>query len=103
MPQHAAEGESVLLLVQNRPEDLLTFTWYNSMYRVPAFKIVEYHVIWNMTAWENEYGRRGVVYANGSLLLQNVTEEDTAMYTLETLSLNKTVERARVQFYVNSK
>ncbi|XP_052028122.1 pregnancy-specific glycoprotein 22-like [Apodemus sylvaticus] len=101
MPQHAAEGESVLLLVQHRPEDLLTFTWYNSMYRVPAFKIVEYHVIWNMTAWENDYGRRGVVYANGSLLLQNVTEEDTAMYTLETLSLNKTVERARVQFYVN--
>lgn len=93
----------MLLLVHNLPEELITFTWYSSMYRVPAFKIVEYHVIWNMTAWGSEYGGRGTVYANGSLLLRNVTVEDAGMYTLETLNVNHTVERARVQFYVNSK
>ncbi|XP_031241340.1 pregnancy-specific glycoprotein 22-like [Mastomys coucha] len=101
IPRSAAEGESVLLLVHNLPEELISFTWYSAMYRVPAFKIVEYHVIRNITTWVDEYGRRGMVYANGSLLLQDVTEEDARMYTLETLNVNYTVERAHVQFYVN--
>ncbi|XP_034374189.1 pregnancy-specific glycoprotein 22-like [Arvicanthis niloticus] len=101
VPRYAAEGTSVLLLVHNLPEELISFTWYNSMYRVPAFKIVDYHVIWNITTWVNEYGRRGMVYANGSLLLQNIVEKDARMYTLETLNVNYTVERAHVQFYVN--
>lgn len=73
------------------------------MYRVSAFQIVNYHVIWNITTWGNEYRERGMVYANGSLLLQDVTEEDSRMYTLETLNVNYTVERAHVQFYVTSK
>ncbi|XP_052028123.1 pregnancy-specific glycoprotein 22-like [Apodemus sylvaticus] len=101
VPRYAAEGESVLLLVHNLPEELISFTWYNSMYRVPTFKIVEYHVIWNITTWGDAYRGRDTVYASGSLLLQNVTEEDARMYTLETLNVNYTVQRARVQFYVN--
>ncbi|XP_032751988.1 pregnancy-specific glycoprotein 22-like [Rattus rattus] len=100
VPRYAAKGESVLLLVHNLPKELISFTWYNSMYRVSAFQIVNYHVIWNITTWGNEYRERGMVYANGSLLLQDVTEEDSRMYTLETLNVNYTVERAHVQFYV---
>ncbi|XP_031239971.1 pregnancy-specific glycoprotein 22-like [Mastomys coucha] len=101
VPRSAAEGESVLLLVHNLPEELISFTWYNAMYRVPAFKIVEYHVIRNITTWGDAYRGRDMVYANGSLLLPGVTEEDARMYTLETLNVNYTVERAHVQFYVS--
>lgn len=35
--------------------------------------------------------------------LQDVTEEDARMYTLEILNTNNKVKRAHVQFYVNSK
>ena len=72
------------------------------MYRVPAFKIVEFNVIRNITTWGDVYRGRDTVYTNGSLMLQDVTEEDARMYTLETLNVNYTVERAHVQFYVNS-
>lgn len=103
VPQYAAEGESVLLLVHNLPEDLIAFTWYNSVYTVPNFKIVNYHVIANITTWGDAYIGRGMVYASGSLLLLDVTKDDARMYTLETLNINNKVEKAHVQFYVNGK
>nr|AAD00153.1 pregnancy-specific beta 1-glycoprotein [Rattus norvegicus] len=101
VPRHAAEGESVLLLVHYLPKELISFTWYNSMYTVPTFKIVNHHVIGNITTWGDAYRGRGMLYVSGSLLLQDITKEDARMYTLETLNINNKVEKAHVQFYVN--
>ncbi|XP_021075290.1 pregnancy-specific glycoprotein 22-like, partial [Mus pahari] len=99
-PRYAAEGESVLLLVHNLPEELISFSWYYSVYTVTTFKIVDYHGIRNITTWSDADRGRGMVYASGSLLLQDITGEDARMYTLELLNINNKVERAHVQFYV---
>ncbi|XP_028640069.1 pregnancy-specific glycoprotein 22-like [Grammomys surdaster] len=101
VPRYASEGESILLLVHYLPEEVISFSWYYSMYTIPNFKIVDHHVIWNITTWSDAYRERGMVYASGSLLLLDITEEDARMYTLEILNIDNKVERAHVQFYVD--
>ncbi|XP_051018438.1 pregnancy-specific glycoprotein 22-like [Acomys russatus] len=101
VPRYAAEGESVLLLAHNLPKKMISFSWYRSMYKVPAFKIVEYNSIRNTTNWWNESTGREIVYSSGSLLLLNVTQNDARMYTLETLDIYYKVETSHVQFHVN--
>ncbi|XP_060237342.1 pregnancy-specific glycoprotein 22-like [Meriones unguiculatus] len=101
VPRYAAEGESVLLLVHNLPKDVQAFSWYKSMYNMPSFKIVEYNSLWNTTTWGHKYSGRGMVYPSGHLLLQDVTQSDARMYTLEVLNKDDKIDRAHVQFYVN--
>lgn len=103
VPLYADEGESVLLQVHNLPEDLQAFTWYRAIYRVPYFEIVKCSRVLNTTTWGNQYSRRETVYPNGSLLLQDITEKDEGMYTLEILKSDFKIEKSYVQFHVNSK
>ncbi|CAO2626805.1 Pregnancy-specific glycoprotein 22 [Lemmus lemmus] len=101
LPLYANEGENVLLQVHNLPEDLQAFTWYRAVYRVPYYEIVECSQVLNTVTWGDQYTGRELVYDNGSLLLQNVTEEDAGMYTLEILKSDFKIEKAYVQFHVN--
>ncbi|XP_055471429.1 pregnancy-specific glycoprotein 22-like [Psammomys obesus] len=101
VPRYAAEGESVLLFVHNLPKDVQAFSWYKSMYNMPSFKIVEHNSLRNTTTWGHKYSGRGMVYPSGSLLLQDVTQSDARMYTLEVLNKDHKIDRAHVQFYVN--
>ncbi|XP_076428407.1 pregnancy-specific glycoprotein 22-like [Peromyscus maniculatus bairdii] len=100
VPQYPAEGEGVLLQVHNLPEDLVNFVWYKSKYGTPVIKIVEYSRDMNSVFWWPAYRGRGMVYYNGSLMLQNVTEKDAGMYTLEVLKKNSKIEKASVEFNV---
>ncbi|XP_005081949.2 pregnancy-specific glycoprotein 22-like [Mesocricetus auratus] len=101
MPMYAAEGESVLLKVHNLPEDFQAFTWYRAIYRVPHFEIVEHSRELDTITWGNQYSQRETVYDNGTLLLQDITEKDAGMYTLEILKSDSKIEKAYVQFHVN--
>lgn len=103
MPLYVKEGEDVFLQVYNLPEDRQGFTWYRAVYRVPYYEIVECSKILNTVTWGDQYTGRELVYDNGSLLLQHVTEEDAGMYTLEILKSDFKIEKAYVQFHVNSK
>ncbi|XP_052616256.1 pregnancy-specific glycoprotein 22-like [Peromyscus californicus insignis] len=100
VPRFPAEGEGVLLQVHNLPEDLLNFVWYKSKYGTPVLKIVEYSRDMNSVFWGPAYRGRGMVYYNGSLMLQNVTEKDAGIYTLEVLKKNSKIEKASVEFNV---
>ncbi|KAL1763978.1 carcinoembryonic antigen-related cell adhesion molecule 3-like, partial [Sigmodon hispidus] len=86
VPQYAAEGDVVLLQVHNLPEDVVAFAWYKSMYKDQVLEIVEYNKVINFTSWGPVHRRRGMVYNNGSLMLQNVTENDAGIYILEVTS-----------------
>ncbi|CAO2626810.1 Carcinoembryonic antigen-related cell adhesion molecule 3, partial [Lemmus lemmus] len=103
VPRYAAEGEDVLLQVHNLPEDVKAFSWYKSVSRTQFHKIVEYSRAKNSITWEPAHRRQGMVYENGSLMLQGVTEEDAGMYTLSVLNKGSKIENAYVEFYVKSK
>ncbi|XP_036032647.1 pregnancy-specific glycoprotein 22-like isoform X2 [Onychomys torridus] len=101
IPRYAAEGERVLLQVNNLPEDLQAFSWYKSMQSALVLKIVECSRAMNSTTWGSAHSRRETVYTNGSLLFQDITEKDAGMYTLEILNRDFKIKKADVQFHVN--
>ncbi|XP_021075399.1 pregnancy-specific glycoprotein 22-like isoform X2 [Mus pahari] len=101
VPQHAAEGESVLLQVHNLPEDLQTFSWYKGVDSTQDFKIAEYSIATKSIIRGRAHSRRETGYTNGSLLLQDVTEKDTGLYTLVTIDSNVRVVTAHVQVNVH--
>ncbi|MEJ1289119.1 hypothetical protein NN561_020157 [Cricetulus griseus] len=103
VPQNVVKGDSVLLLVHNLPEDLRDFTWYKSVHSTQSSKIAEYNTAMNYITHGPAYSKRAVVYANGSLLLQDVMERDAGFYTLQTLNRDYKIEKAHVQLHVYSK
>jgi hypothetical protein len=103
VPPHAAEGERVLLQVHNLPEDVQTFLWYKGVYSTQSFKITEYSIVTESLINGYAHSGREILFINGSLLLQDVTEKDSGFYTLVTIDSNVKVETAHVQVNVNSK
>ncbi|KAL6030685.1 hypothetical protein STEG23_037411 [Scotinomys teguina] len=89
--------------IHNLPEYLQAFTWYKSIYRDRYFEIVEDSRVLDTLTWGDHYSRRETVYANGSLMLQDITENDAGLYTLAVLKSDSKVEKAYVQFHVNKK
>lgn len=103
IPRYAAEGESTLLQVHNLPEELQAFTWYKLTSRTQVLKVVEYSRATNYTTWGSEHSTREMVSTNGSLMLQNVTEKDAGLYTLEILDRDFKIEKVDVKLHVSSK
>ena len=85
------------------PEDVQTFFWYKSVYRTDIFKIAEYSIATKSIIRGRAHSRREIGYTNGSLLLQDVTEKDSGLYTLITIDSNVKVETLHVQINVHSK
>ena len=103
VPRYAVEGGSVLLQVHNLPEDLQTFSWYKGVLSTQDFKIAEYSIATKSIIRGRAHSRREIGYTNGSLLLQDVTEKDSGLYTLIAIDSNVRVVRAHVQVNVHSK
>ncbi|XP_052569970.1 carcinoembryonic antigen-related cell adhesion molecule 3-like [Peromyscus californicus insignis] len=101
VPRDAAKGESVLFLVHNLPEDLQTFSWYKSIYSTHVLQIAEYSSVTNSITQGHAHSSRTIMYSNGSLLLQNVTEKDAGFYTLQTLNRVFKTEKIHVELHVN--
>uniref|UniRef100_A0A8C8UMX1 Ig-like domain-containing protein n=1 Tax=Peromyscus maniculatus bairdii TaxID=230844 RepID=A0A8C8UMX1_PERMB len=99
-PRYAAEGEDVIFQVHNPPEDMQAFFWHKSKYRTEVLKIVEYSRAMNSLSWGPAYRGRGMVYNNGSLMLQDVTENDAGIYTLSVINKDAKIEKAYVELDV---
>lgn len=69
----------------------------------PSFQIVEYSKAMKSIISGSAYSRREIGYTNGSLLLQDVTEKDSGLYTLVTIDSNMRVETVHVQVNIYSK
>ena len=83
-PSHVVEGENVLLRVDNLPGNLLAIVWYKeeidsrhgiALYSLAYGRLVTGHV----------HSGRETLYRNGSLWIENVTQEDTGFYILQTI------------------
>ncbi|XP_021010210.1 pregnancy-specific glycoprotein 22-like isoform X2 [Mus caroli] len=101
-PLQVVEGQNVFLRVDNLPENLLAFAWYRGLtnWRVAiALHLVEY----NASMTKPEHSDREILHSNGSLWIQNVTQEDTGYYTFQTISKHgKLVSNTSTFFQVRS-
>lgn len=73
------------------------------MYTTQIFKIAEYSRTLNFIIKGPAHSRRETVYSNGSLLLQDATEKDTGVYTLQMVDRNFKTETAHVKVQINRK
>ncbi|EDM08268.1 rCG54519, isoform CRA_a [Rattus norvegicus] len=85
VPPQVAEGENVLFLAHNLPENLIAIAWFKGVTNM-NLGIALYALASNISVTGPEHSGRETVYSNGSLLLQNVTQKDTEFYTLRTLN-----------------
>ncbi|XP_032707051.1 carcinoembryonic antigen-related cell adhesion molecule 4-like [Lontra canadensis] len=94
VPPSAAEGKDVLLRVHNLPRDTGRFNWFKGATAKENRRIVSYTVDAQKTTPGPAHSGRETVYPNGSLLFQNITLNDTGVYTLQ--FLNRTYDTAQV-------
>ncbi|XP_053513116.1 carcinoembryonic antigen-related cell adhesion molecule 1 isoform X2 [Artibeus jamaicensis] len=97
---NATEGEDVLLLVLNLPENLVGYTWYKGETTDNNRVIASYVIQTQKLTPGSAHSGRETIYNNGSLLFRNVTLNDTGYYTMqaleESLQGNKTTGQLRV-------
>ena len=103
VPPRVAEGGSVFLRVHNLPEYLQLFFWYKGVIMTNKVEIVRHRTLKNLSDPGPAHSGREIVYSNGSLLLQDVTEKDSGLYTLVTIDSNMRVETVHVQVNIYSK
>ncbi|XP_059522359.1 carcinoembryonic antigen-related cell adhesion molecule 1-like [Myotis daubentonii] len=84
VPPNAAEGKDVLLHVHNLRGNLIGYAWYKGETVDSSRLIISYVIDTQTTALGPAHSGRETIYPSGSLLFQNVTQEDTGYYTLKT-------------------
>ena len=84
-PSHVVEGENVLLRVDNLPENLLGYVWFKGETDT-KHGIALYSLVYSVTVTGHVHSGRETLYSNGSLWIQNVTQEDTGFYIFQTIS-----------------
>ncbi|XP_076430308.1 cell adhesion molecule CEACAM1 isoform X6 [Peromyscus maniculatus bairdii] len=101
VPPHVAEGQNVLLLVHNLPAEVRAFYWYKGETVVDSNEIARFLISSSTNKTGPAYSGREMIYPNGSLLFQNVTQNDTGVYMLNMIMENFDYESASVQFRVH--
>uniref|UniRef100_A0A8C0WGZ5 Ig-like domain-containing protein n=1 Tax=Castor canadensis TaxID=51338 RepID=A0A8C0WGZ5_CASCN len=96
VPANAAEGSDVLLRVHNSPENLQGYYWYKGESAMDNQQIALYVIATQETRPGSVYSGREMIYHNGSLLLQNVTQKDTGFYTLCTKTGHLQIEEVAI-------
>ncbi|XP_077888119.1 cell adhesion molecule CEACAM6 isoform X2 [Ictidomys tridecemlineatus] len=103
VPFDAAEGTDVLLLVHNASQNTIGYNWFKGKTADISHEIISYVVLTQTTNPGPAFSGGEKIYSNGSLLLQNVTQNDTGFYTLQTVTANARVELATGEFRVHEK
>uniref|UniRef100_A0A2K6AN77 Ig-like domain-containing protein n=1 Tax=Macaca nemestrina TaxID=9545 RepID=A0A2K6AN77_MACNE len=82
-PTKVSEGKDVLLLVHNLPQNLIAYIWYKGQKTDFRHYITSYVIDAETIIVGPAYSGRETVYSNASLLIQNVTKNDTGSYTIQ--------------------
>nr|XP_005589432.2 carcinoembryonic antigen-related cell adhesion molecule 1 isoform X5 [Macaca fascicularis] len=99
-PFNVAEGKEVLLLAHNLSQNLIGYNWHKGE-RVDAKRLIVAYVIeTKQTTPGPAHSGREMIYSNASLLIQNVTQNDTGSYTLQVIKGDLVNEEATGQFRV---
>jgi hypothetical protein len=86
VPAHAAKGSDVLLRVRNRPENVRSYSWHKGAAGLDSHQIAVRIMDPHRIAPGPKYSGRETRYPNGSLLVQNVKQEDAGFYALWALT-----------------
>ncbi|XP_058385384.1 carcinoembryonic antigen-related cell adhesion molecule 3-like [Diceros bicornis minor] len=92
VPPNAVVGEDVLFLVSGLNQNLYSYIWCKGGGIRRKDIILSYLVDRAEITPGHRYDGREKLYPNGSLLLQNVTQEDTGCYTIEALQRNMRID-----------
>ncbi|XP_028639198.1 carcinoembryonic antigen-related cell adhesion molecule 3-like [Grammomys surdaster] len=92
LPSRVEENDNILLLVFNMPEKPHGFAWHKGVLPLEHFKIASHSFLTNSTMLGHAYYKRVIVCNDGALVLLNVTQKDTGLYTLRTISVNLKTE-----------
>ncbi|PNJ19158.1 CEACAM3 isoform 5, partial [Pongo abelii] len=99
-PFNVAEGKEVLLLTHNLPQNHIGYTWYKGE-RVDSNRLIlAYKIETQKAAPGPAYSGRETICPNASLLIQNITQNDTGSYTLQVIRSDLVNEEATGQFHV---
>ncbi|KAL1769276.1 carcinoembryonic antigen-related cell adhesion molecule 3-like [Sigmodon hispidus] len=79
----AAEGAKVLLYIPTEAKDILSFSWYKGKDEHKNFTIAHYEKSTDLLTFGNKFSGKEEIYKDGSMMLQNISQEDTGIYTLE--------------------
>uniref|UniRef100_A0A8C6S3P3 Ig-like domain-containing protein n=2 Tax=Nannospalax galili TaxID=1026970 RepID=A0A8C6S3P3_NANGA len=101
VPPLVAEGKNVLLLVHNLPENLNIIYWYKGITTTDDYEIARYLLSTNESVEGLAHSRRETIFRNGSLLIENVKQNDTGVYTLQSLDSRGNKKDTSVQLYVH--
>ncbi|XP_021045014.1 carcinoembryonic antigen-related cell adhesion molecule 3-like isoform X2 [Mus pahari] len=102
VPPIAVEGDNVLLLVQNLPEDVQSLSWYTGGKPLKRFEIARHVIATNSSVPGPAHSGRQTVLNSGSLLIKSVTRKDLGYYTLQILDTTSRREITRAEFFVQS-
>ncbi|XP_011791973.1 PREDICTED: carcinoembryonic antigen-related cell adhesion molecule 6 isoform X5 [Colobus angolensis palliatus] len=101
-PFNVAEEKEVLLLAHNLPQNLIGYIWHKGERVDASHRIGSYVIGTQQTTPGPAYSGRETIYSNASLLIQNVTQNDTGFYTLQVIKDSLVNEEATGQFRVHT-
>ncbi|XP_028639197.1 carcinoembryonic antigen-related cell adhesion molecule 3-like [Grammomys surdaster] len=101
VPHIVEENDNISLLAYNLPEKSYGFAWHKGVLPLDHLMIASHSFFTNSTILGHAYYDRLKVSNDGSLLLLNVTQKDTGIYTLRTISVDLKSEWAMLDLQVN--
>ncbi|KAL4694714.1 hypothetical protein H8957_016174, partial [Semnopithecus entellus] len=97
-PTKVSEGKDVLLLVHNLPQNVTGYIWYKGQIMDLHQFITAYTIDTDTIIFGPAYSGRETVYSNASLLIRNVTQNDTGSYTIQIIKRGDKIKRVTGHF-----
>ncbi|CAH7395312.1 carcinoembryonic antigen-related cell adhesion molecule 3 [Phodopus roborovskii] len=101
VPPMVAEGGNSILFVHKMPLNVQAFYWYKRKNPTKSYEVARYLTPNNTTSKMPQLSGRKTVFYSGSLLIRNVTQADSGLYTLLTLNTEMESELTHVQLDVH--
>lgn len=103
VPPIVSEGDDVLFLVHNLPEEIESLAWFKGL-GDEAEEIATYALHSGLSRLGPAHSSRETIYHNGSMLFEKVNLKDTEFYTLRAYNTSgKIVSTANVYLNVYGK
>lgn len=103
VPPMVAEGGNSVLFVHEMPLNVQAFYWYKQRGPTKSYEVARYLTPTNESSKMPQHSGRKTVFYSGSLLIRNVTQADSGVYTLLTFNTEMESELTHVHLEVRGK